>query len=327
MGRGWCLALAVASGASCATACTTDRLGVPAAPAADVELLVAAPAGIDCIDVRFEDAAGRATSRQAAIGAEGRARLQNIPVGAYQITARAYAAGDCSVVPASPPWITVAPVLLVLDAADGPATVTLQLFRARPTFDVTTLVVPWRGSFLANAMGDYLGDGSTVVLFGGPSFQNERIPFKAIRIGRDGALSDVTATLIVGAPAAVHARRALAIDLNGDGRLDFYSANHGWDHDPFPGETPTLLLSRPDGRLEDASATLPPINLFQHTTAAADVRGNGRIDILVGQLGMQNNPGLPDIYRGPNVVGDFVGPFMLRNDGAGGFAYDNTSLP
>jgi hypothetical protein len=314
-------------------ACATDPLdSVPAR--ADVELVVAAPAGVRCIDVRFEDSAGHATSYQAAIGGGGTAtvRFSGIPVGAYSVTAQAYAADDCALVPSSPslvPWATIAPVLLVLNP-DGPAALTLELFRTRPLSmtTMTTLAFPWRGTFLANAMGDFLGDGSTVVIFGGPSFQNEKTPFKAIRIAQDGALSDVTATLIVdSAPAATHARRALAVDLNGDGRLDFYSANHGWDHDPFPGETQTLLLSRPDGELEDVSAALPPINLFEHTTTAGDLRGNGRIDILVGQLGMQNNPGLPDIYRGPNTAGDFIGPFMLRNDGAGAFAYDNTSLP
>ncbi len=325
MRRGLCLGLALAS-------CATDRPDVSPGPArTDVELRVvvgAAPAGIACIDVAFEDSAARVTSYPTEIGAGGSVRLSSVPVGAYSVTAQAYPADDCAVVPASPPWATVAPVLLVLAAdADGPATLTLELFRTRAPFTTTTLTLPWRGTFLANAMGDFIGDGSTVVIFGGPSFQDEKIPFEAIRIAEDGTLSDVTATLIAGTPAATHARRALAVDLNGDGRLDFYSANHGWDHDPFPGETQTLLLSRPDGRLEDVSATLPQINLFEHTTTAGDLRGNGHIDILVGQLGMQNNPGLPDIYKGPNTAGDFIGPFMLRNDGHGTFAYDNTSLP
>jgi hypothetical protein len=308
----------------CLVACATDSGDVTPARA-DVELRVAAPPDATCIDVRFEDTAGGVVRRQASIGA-GTVRFASLVVGAYHVTAQAYAADDCSVVPTAPPWATIAPVLLVL-TADGPAALALDLYRTRPRFVTTTLSFPYRGTFLANAMGDYLGDGSTVVIFGGPSFGNEKIPFKAVRIATDGALANVTDALLAGAPAATHARRALAVDLNGDGRLDFFSANHGWDHDPFPGETQTLLLSRPDGRLEDVSASLPQLDLFDHSATAGDIRGIGRIDLLLGQLGMQDNPGLPDAYKGPNTLGDFVGPFLLRNDGAGAFTYDNVSLP
>jgi len=195
---------------------------------------------------------------------------------------------------------------------------------------VGTLTLDYTGSILSNVAGDFAGDGSTVIIFGGPHYlgENQPVPFKAVKVGTDGAIADVTTTLIAGAPFATHARRALALDLNGDGRLDFFSANHGWDRDPWPGEAQTLLLSRPDGRLEDKSATLPPLVNFMHSAADGDLRQLGRPDLIMGQLGITTNPGLPDAYKGPNTTADDkVGPFILRNQGAGSFTYDNLSLP
>jgi hypothetical protein len=195
-----------------------------------------------------------------------------------------------------------------------------------------SLTFDYAGTMLARAHGDFLGDGSTVLIFGGPGWDNGQpvnstMPFQAIRIDAAGTPSNVTAQLLPDAPGAVHARHGFAIDLNGDGKLDFFSANHGYDGAPFPGERQTLLLSGADGKLHDASATLPPLVNFTHSAAIGDVRGAGKLDILVGVLGIQPNPGLADIYKGPNTTSDgWVGPYLLRNDGHGAFSYDNTSL-
>ena len=52
-------------------------------------------------------------------------------------------------------------------------------------------------------------------------------------------------------------------DFNGDGRLDIFQGNAGVDFVGDAGAVNTLILSRPDGRLEDASGKLlaPPCNL------------------------------------------------------------------
>ena len=52
-------------------------------------------------------------------------------------------------------------------------------------------------------------------------------------------------------PGLVHPRKALPGDFNGDGRLDIFVAGHGYDHPPFPGEWPALILSTEDGGLRD----------------------------------------------------------------------------
>jgi hypothetical protein len=289
-----------------AAACAAEA-EPPAARVADVEIVVAPPPEIGCLELTLEDHRGARARRALPLPPSGRVRLAALPVGAYQVGARAYA--DCAAPPDAAPWETAAPAALIVDA--GGATLRLELRRPTRLVTTTTLEIPWRGTFLASAHGDFLGDGSTVIVFGGPSWEDERTPFRAVRVARDGALADVTATLLPDAPAAVHARRALAVELNGDGRLDFFSANHGWDFPPFPGETQTLLLSRPDGTLADASATLPQAPLFAHSAAAADLRGIGRADIIVGQIGARAG----------------VGPYLLRNDGGGAFTAVTATLP
>jgi hypothetical protein len=201
------------------------------------------------------------------------------------------------------------------------------------------------GTVLAKSMStgslgvaDFLGDGSTVMVTNGPSVDsagkvaNVARPFTAIRIGTDGAISDISTSLMPDAPGAVHARSGMVGDFNNSGRPSFLSGNHGYDATPFPGEKQTLLLSDGTGRLIDKSATLSNLVNFAHSIAAADVSGNGRWDILIGEENLRHNDVVPAL--GPNTIPDFntggkgylVGPYMLRNDGTGKFSYDNVSL-
>jgi len=203
---------------------------------------------------------------------------------------------------------------------------------------VATLSVAYSGTFLANGVADFLGDGSQVIVFSGPMapFTPTPVPFKAIRISRSGALSDVTGAMFGSqSPSAVHARRMIVTDLNGDHIPDIFSANHGYDVAPSPGERQTLLLSSGTGTFTDASSSLPALNNFAHSAAAGDVRRAGVKDIIVGQLSTTKNLGVPDIYKGPNTfsyidasgqVVTEVGPYMLRGGSGGTFMYDNHSL-
>ena len=109
----------------------------------------------------------------------------------------------------------------------------------------------------------------------------------------------------------VHPRKVLTADLNGDGRLDVFVANHGWDTEPFPGEQNRLYLSQPDGTWRDATASLPQLSDYTHTAAIGDVDGDGRPDIYVGN--MQGRTGIL--------------PYMLMNQGNGQFTLDRSRLP
>src|SRR2546425_6986872 len=202
---------------------------------------------------------------------------------------------------------------------------------------VATLSVAYSGTFGPNGVADFLGDGSHVIVFSGPiaPFTPTPVPFKAIRVSPSGGLSDVTSAMFGGqSPSAVHARRMIVTDLNGDHIPDIFSANHGYDVAPSPGERQTLLLSSGTGTFTDASSSLPALNNFAHSAAAGDVRRAGVKDIIVGQLSTTKNLGVPDIYKGPNTFSYVdasgqevteVGPYMLRGGSGGTLTYDNHS--
>ena len=106
-------------------------------------------------------------------------------------------------------------------------------------------------------------------------------------------------------PSLVHPRKALAGDFNGDGRLDVFVAGHGYDRPPFPGESPVLILSTPDGRLQDTQDLREHVG-FLHGAASADIDLDGDLDIFVT---------------------DTTQPFVLTNDGAGRMTYDINRVP
>ena len=204
---------------------------------------------------------------------------------------------------------------------------------------VATLSVSDHGTVGANGVADFLGDGSHVLVYDGcavPFPSATLVPFKAIRISRSGALSNVTDAMFGGqTPSAVCARRMIVTDLNGDQIPDIFSANHGYDVPGSPGERQTLLLSSGNGTFTDASSSLPALNDFAHSAAAGDVRRAGVKDIIVGQLSTTKNLAVPDIYKGPNTFSYIdasgqevteVGPYMLRGGSGGTFTYDNHSL-
>jgi hypothetical protein len=133
------------------------------------------------------------------------------------------------------------------------------------------------GIFLADGHGGFV-DGSS--LFGGPVPQTE------------------------------HGRQILIADFNGDHRNDIFVADHGYDAPPFPGYPNTLVLSAPDGKLVDASGNLPAESGFSHSATAADIDGDGDLDIFVGNLCCTPPP-----------------PEILVNDGTGHFTLATGRLP
>lgn len=210
---------------------------------------------------------------------------------------------------------------------------------AQPAFVATdTLSMAYDGTFIANAVGDFRGDGTQTLIFGGPTWSNtggwhwvdRPTPFVAVNVAATGKLADISTALFPDRPSAVHARYAATADFNGDGRPDFFSGNHGYDVSPWSGERQTLLVSGSAGQMENRSSTLPALDLFTHSSAVGDLRRNGRIDILVGIVGATPNDNVPSQYLGENIFfyqKNMVGAFLLRNDGNGNFSYDNTSLP
>ena len=115
-----------------------------------------------------------------------------------------------------------------------------------------------------------------------------------------------------GPPARTeHGRQIVIADFNGDHRNDIFVADHGYDAPPFPGHPNSLVLSTPEGKFVDASGNMPPESGFSHSAAAADVNGDGTIDVYVGNL----------------CCGDGARPEFLLNDGTGRFSRATGLLP
>lgn len=207
-----------------------------------------------------------------------------------------------------------------------PAAIAASNFRT-----ASTLQIPYEGAMLSFGIADFVGDGSKTLLAAGFPWplQDKTLPIKAIKISRGGVLSDVTATLIDGSPGQSWGRRGVVADFNGDGRPDFFSASHGYDASPFPGDYQALMLSQTGGKLKDESASLLPYaKQFVHSAAAADLRRTGKPDIFVGVLNSRQINGLDPSYTPPSSPqAGWLGAYLLRNDGTGHFTFDNKTLP
>lgn len=156
---------------------------------------------------------------------------------------------------------------------------------------------------------DIDGDGITEIISLGGSF-----PGRSDHVGRPGyVLWDVGTSLrleTLPAHAAVHPSDYEFVDLNGDGRTDFFIAAHGWDDEVAAGER-NFLYFQSNGHFLNANDRLPDMVDFAHGAGAGDVDGDGDMDLVVNaQYG--NNK---------------TSPYLLINDGRGSLTAVSTGLP
>ncbi len=105
-------------------------------------------------------------------------------------------------------------------------------------------------------------------------------------------------------PTTVHARKALSGDFNGDSRPDIFVLAHGYDVDPFPGESNYALLSSGEGYVRGSG--LDSIIGFHHGGASADIDADGDLDVFVTETR--------------------TGPYFLLNNGSGSFRKDTERI-
>jgi hypothetical protein len=158
------------------------------------------------------------------------------------------------------------------------------------------------------ASGDFNGDGLLDVIVTRLRQEGTTYPVTILINKGKGRFVDATKSIFVGPPPLTqHPRQIVVADFNGDSRADAYIVDHGTDVPPYPGNQSMLILSQPGGRLIDATANLPQEIAFTHTASAADVDGNGAVDLFFGPLDKRAQ--------------------ILLNDGTGHFSIADAALP
>lgn len=159
-------------------------------------------------------------------------------------------------------------------------------------------------------------DGNSDLLLLGASYPSdgEPIPQPGLVAFGDGSGGYTVATedqFPLSSLNTIHTREVVFGDFNGDKVPDIFIASHGFDADPYPGEQNRLYLSNSTNSWRDATDTLPVATDFSHGTSAADINGDGHLDIVVGNVPHPN----------PEQ------PYILVNDGAGNFSSNLNLLP
>jgi FG-GAP-like repeat len=167
------------------------------------------------------------------------------------------------------------------------------------------------GDNTVRAYGDFTGH-ARLDLFRAVLTYNTNLPisqatpsrFEFYARQRDGSYMLATG-LLAETNGCIHPRKAIVADFNNDGRPDVFVACHGYDAPPFPGERSKVVLSQPDGTyvISDASSDVA----FNHGATAADLNGDGLIDVIVAAASDPNRA------------------YVLLNDGSGHFIRETTS--
>jgi len=165
--------------------------------------------------------------------------------------------------------------------------------------------------------GNIFGNGRNDIVVA-PTFfqQGPAISVEFWRNNGDGTFSNKS-TDILSAPITTESvNNVFVADLNSDGRDDVFLVDGGWElpGKPFGGARNKLLLSGPDGKLTDASASLPVSYVnYNHKSAMADLNGDKCLDFVITEIGT------PSERR--------IGIYFLMNDCLGRFTKVLDQIP
>ena len=166
-----------------------------------------------------------------------------------------------------------------------------------------------------NILMDFDSDGDLDLILNQFDWPPPQDPQAVLAYRNDGAgnFTKATKEVFADTPLVTTSARDWSIeDFNGDGRADLFIADHGQDHDPFPGGQSLILVQNENGQLIDETQTrLPQMLAFTHSVATGDIDQDGDIDIYMGNIW---NPSQ-------------VGPRFYINNGDGFFSEDTTRIP
>ncbi|MBD3616900.1 MAG: VCBS repeat-containing protein [Gracilimonas sp.] len=168
------------------------------------------------------------------------------------------------------------------------------------------------------AVGDFDGDGDEDIMvfsYNVPWDNTGNKDGEVLFWENDGTGQFSDATAVVLEPDFIKAEHTADVEtaeFNGDGILDIFIPQSGYDQDPFPGAPNRLFLSNGDGTItEEAPTNLSPHETtgYTHSSASGDVDCDGDIDIYEG-----------DLFNGE-------GPHLQINNGSGSFVAEDDRLP
>lgn len=199
---------------------------------------------------------------------------------------------------------------------------------AQPQPPITVNTARHTGNYFFSGIGgrnhaaiDINKDGLNDIIVAPSYFDNlPELPIQIWINKGNGVFEDQTAAYIDGpVPTTGSPNNIFVGDFNEDDRPDIFIVDQGQELVPCgvapgcAGGKNKLLLSQPNGKLKDLSASLPLNELaFNHVSAMGDLNGDGHLDIVLTDLGGRQ-------LRG--------GIRMLLGDGTGNFLGTTAGLP
>ncbi|MDB0564264.1 VCBS repeat-containing protein, partial [Ralstonia solanacearum] len=147
----------------------------------------------------------------------------------------------------------------------------------------------------AYAFGDFFQDGTYTLVSHTQESDNGKPYAQGAVAGHikfwkkdaSGTWVDHTADVLPDNSGCILARKLLVADFNGDGLPDVYVSCTGFDASPFSGEMQRILLS--DASTHTYKNTVVPVTAYAHGASAADIDGDGKIDVLVADMNGNSN--------------------------------------